>query len=268
MNQINNVIKTVRKNSPILFGIVMINILFALISIVGIFVDERTLMGVNVWIKPLKFAISTGIYILTVVYLITLYPHSKRKRNILNNLVSWSLLFEVGIIVAQGARSVQSHYNQTSLLDGLLFAAMGILIAINVLIMGWFVFHTLRLKLKVDKTIQWTILFGWIIILVGSWIGGQMISQLSHNIGIADGGDGLPLVNWSTIAGDLRVAHFFGIHGLQAIPFFAYILLKKDQNYFTNQTYFGNIVRIVLCFCNWICVLPRNKVYLLSVSKL
>jgi hypothetical protein len=144
-------------------------------------------------------------------------------------LVSWSLLFEVGIIVLQGARGVQSHYNQTSLLDGLLFAAMGILIAINVLIMGWFVFDTLRLKMKVDKTIQWTILFGWIIILVGSWIGGQMISQLSHNIGVVDGGEGLPLVNWSTIAGDLRVAHFFGIHGLQAIPIFAYILLKRTK---------------------------------------
>lgn len=229
MQKLREIIQIVRKQSPVLFGIVLINLLFALISIIGLFVDDRTLMGVNVWIKPLKFGLSTAIYIFTVGYYTTLYPYSDLKRNILNNLVSWSLLFEVGIIFAQGARGVQSHYNQSSLLDGLLFAAMGILIALNVLIMVWFVFDTLRLKMKVDRSVQWGILFGWIIIIVGSWIGGQMISQLSHNVGIADGGEGLPLVNWSTVAGDLRVAHFFGVHGLQVIPLLGYALYTKTK---------------------------------------
>ncbi len=224
-----HLIQTVKKNSPILFGIVMIHLIFALVSIVGLMVDDRTLMGVNVWIKPLKFCISGGIYIFTVGYYTTLYPFSNRKRNIINNLVSWSLFFEIGIIVMQGARGVQSHYNQSSLLDGLLFAAMGILILLNVLIMFWLVIETLRLKMKVDKTIQWAILFGWIIMIVGSFVGKAMIDQLSHNVGVADGGEGLPLVNWSTVAGDLRVAHFFGLHGLQLIPLFAYALYKKTQ---------------------------------------
>lgn len=222
-------IQTVKKNSPILYGIVRIHVLFIVISLVGLLVDDRTLMGVNVWLKPLKFAISTGVYIFTVGYLTTLYPFSTRKRNILNNLVSWSLLIEVSIIIAQGARGVQSHYNQSSLLDSLLFAAMGILILLNVIVMVWFIFETLRLKMNVDKTIQWAILWGWIIIVVGSFVGKQMIDQFSHNVGIADGGEGLPLVNWSTIAGDLRVAHFFGLHGLQLIPLFAYGLYKRTQ---------------------------------------
>ena len=56
-----------------------------------------------------------------------------------------------------------------------------------------------------------------------------MISQLSHNVAVADGGAGLPLVNWSTVGGDLRIAHFFGLHGIQIIPLFAYWIGKKYQ---------------------------------------
>lgn len=229
MKNFKHILQTVKKQSPILYSIVLIHLIFALVSIVGLLFDQRTLMGVNVWLKPLKFGISTAIYILSVGYFTTLYPYSNRKRNIINNLTSWILLFEVSIIVFQGARGVPSHYNQSSLFDGLLFAAMGILIAINVLIMILFIIDTLRLKMKVEKSVQWGILFGWIIIVVGSWIGGQMIGQLSHNVGVEDGGEGIALVNWSTIAGDLRVAHFFGTHGLQLIPIFAVILYKKTQ---------------------------------------
>ena len=229
MRNIKHIFHTVKTNSPILFGIVMIHVVFAVVSIIGLLIDDRTLMGVNVWIKPLKFAISTGIYIFTVGYYTTLYPYSNLKRHIVNNIVSWTLLIEVAIIVFQGARGVQSHYNQSSLFDGLSFAAMGILIAINVLIMILFIIDTLRLKMKTEKSIQWAILFGWIIIVVGSWVGGQMIGQLSHNVGVIDGGEGLPLLNWGTVAGDLRVAHFFGTHGLQIIPIFALALYKKTK---------------------------------------
>lgn len=135
----------------------------------------------------------------------------------------------------QAARSVPSHYNQSSLLDGLLFAAMGILIGINVLIMILFAIETVRLKMNTTTSIQFAIFLGWIIIIVGSWVGGQMISNLGHNIGIADGGAGLPLVNWSTVAGDLRIAHFFGLHGLQIIPLFAFFLSKKWNTSTRNQ---------------------------------
>ncbi|QHI37254.1 hypothetical protein IMCC3317_26320 [Kordia antarctica] len=235
MKYIKEVFRTVKKKSPILFTIVLIHLLGALVCIGGLFVDDRTLFGINVWIKPLKFCISGAIYIMTVGFLMTKYPYSIKKKNILNNIVSWTLMFEIGIIFYQAARGVRSHYNQESLFDGLLFATMGILIGINVLIMILLAFDSVRLKLKTTKSIQVAIFLGWIVIIVGSWIGGQMISQMSHNVGIADGGEGLPLVNWSTVAGDLRIAHFFGLHGIQIIPLFALVLSKKWKTSTKNQ---------------------------------
>ncbi len=250
MKQLRHVIRTVRSESPILFTIAMFHFLGALICIGGLLIDERTLMGVNVWLKPLKFSISVGIYILTVGFLTTLYPFSNLKRNIINNIVSFTLLLEVGIICFQGARGVQSHYNQSSLFDGILFGMMGLLIAINVLVMAFLAIETLRLKMKVPRPVQWAILMGWLIVIFGSWIGGQMISQMAHNVGIADGGEGLPIVNWSTLGGDLRVAHFFGLHAIQVVPLFALLINRKWKVSVRTQ----NLVVVVfgLLYFAWI----------------
>ena len=234
---LKHVFNTVKNHSPLLYWIVIVHLVLAIVSITNSFMDDRTLMGVNVWMKPLKFSISVAIYILTVGFLMTLYPFSKKKKNLINNIVCWTLLIELGLIIYQASGGVQSHYNISNPFDGLIFTAMGILIAINVIIMALFIFETIRLKLKTPKLLQWAILLGWVIIFFGSWVGGQMISEMSHNIGVEDGGPGLPLVNWSTIAGDLRVAHFFGLHGLQIIPILALLISIPTINLFTHGTH-------------------------------
>lgn len=250
MTYLKHVFSTVKKHSPILYWIVIVHFVFTLGSIIGSLIDDRTLLGINVWIKPIKFSISTCIYILSVGFLTTLYPYSERKKKIINNIVSWTLLIEVGLIFYQASRGVQSHYNLSNPFDSLIFATMGILISINVLVMVLFIIDTIRLKLKTTKLLQWAILLGWIIVFFGSWIGGQMISEMSHNIGVQDGGPGLPFINWSTIAGDLRVAHFFGLHGLQIIPMVALIISNKwktsDRNQIIIVTVFG------LAYALWI----------------
>ncbi|MDA9774573.1 hypothetical protein N9B82_06410 [Saprospiraceae bacterium] len=221
MKNLKTILDIIKKSSPILYWNAIIISLFIGFSFIGLFVDDRTLLGINVWIKPLKFSISTCIYILTVGYLLPLYPYSKKKKKTIAGIVSWSLLIEMLIILFQAFRGIQSHFNQTSLANGILFGLMGLLIAVNVIIMVLFLFDTVRLKLKAKKSVQLAILLGWVIVIIGSWVGGQMISQMSHNVGVVDGGAGIPILNWSTKAGDLRIAHFFGLHGIQIIPLFA-----------------------------------------------
>ena len=49
----------------------------------------------------------------------------------------------------------------------------------------------------------------------------------SFTLGVHDGGPGLPFINWSTGAGDLRVAHFVGMHALQLFPLLGWFLDRR-----------------------------------------
>ena len=54
--------------------------------------------------------------------------------------------------------------------------------------------------------------------ILGTLTGGYMAAQRGHWVGsVASDAAGLPFAGWSTIQGDLRVAHFFGMHSMQLL---------------------------------------------------
>ena len=61
--------------------------------------------------------------------------------------------------------------------------------------------------------------------IVGGGFGSYLGGQASHWVGAAEtDANGILFFNWATDGGDLRVAHFFGMHAMQAIPLFALFL--------------------------------------------
>lgn len=266
MNQLKNIIETIKSQSTVTYYHTLFALTLGLLATAGLIVDDRTLMGVNVWLKPWKFCVSTAIYVASVGYFTHYYRYSQRKKSIINHLSAWTLSIELIIIVAQGARGVQSHYNMSSPLDGILFAAMGILVGINVLIMSVFWIDSLRNTARANRIMHIALILGWTSILVGSYVGGQMISQMSHTVGLMDGGSGIPLVNWSSLAGDLRVAHFFGIHGLQVLPIVAYLVVQRWGESIQAATVTGLVSLIYLGLIAGTFYQAKQGIALLALS--
>ena len=65
---------------------------------------------------------------------------------------------------------------------------------------------------------------GLALFVIGSLLGFVMIGNQGHAVPGPDGGAGLPFVNWAIDRGDLRIAHFIGLHALQALPLLGYAL--------------------------------------------
>src|SRR5262249_4951115 len=150
--------------------------------------------------------------------------------------ISICMLTEIACIAAQAARGTTSHYNVTTPLDAAIFSTMGGMIASNsvfalVLLILFFV-----RTLEVPRSYLWGIRAGLVIFLAPSGIGGVMIAHGSHSVGVKGGGPGLPIVNWSTEGGDLRAAHFLGLHALQALPIIAFRISRHRSWTVTLKT--------------------------------
>jgi len=211
---------------PLMIAGVVSFICFIVLAVVSL-VDGSEILGINRWIKPMKFFVSITIFVwTTAVYLSFLDGYKKASR-----FISWGMIFifliEMIIIVGQAARGTTSHFNVKTPIDGMLFSIMGLAIVVNTVLAAYLLFLYLKAEIDLPPAIVRGMRLGLILFLAASLEGGYMSAQLGHTVGAADGGaGGLPLINWSTKGGDLRVAHFVGMHAFQAVPLFAWTLEK------------------------------------------
>ncbi len=131
---------------------------------------------------------------------------------------------EIVCIIMQSARGVTSHFNHATVFDDMVFSIMGMGVVFNTLAMTLFLFIIRRDTPPHRAGYIWGIRLGVAMFLLASLQGTLIVGNDAHSVPGPDGGPGLPFVNWSTTIGDLRVAHFFGMHAMQALPLLGFLL--------------------------------------------
>ena len=183
--------------------------------------DRRIILGLNPWVKPIKFELSVILFLLTVGLMLWGLGDARelvRTRLILGWVFGASMIVENSLIALQSARGVRSHMNFSTPVDTAVFAGMGLAILVNSVGVGWLLWLWMQTHAGVEIAVVWGIRLGLLMLLLGSVEGVRMVMHGAHTVGAADGSAGLPFVNWSTRYGDMRIAHFFALHALQLFP--------------------------------------------------
>lgn len=250
-----------KRNQP-LFWFGWVNALLLASAVVMFKSDDTIIAGINAWIKPMKFAISITIYAWTFAWLLHYLPAPKKI-----NVISWGIILcmvvENTLIFVQAARGVKSHFNVQTAFDGIVFSTMGMFILINSFLILYTIILFFSGKIELETPFLWAWRIGLIFFFLGGISGGIMSGILSHTIGAEDGGPGLPFFNWSTIAGDIRSAHFITLHGLQVIPLAALVLIKFSKENATQGVLLFSLA--YLGICSWLHWLAFNGFPVISL---
>ncbi|MFK7786927.1 MAG: hypothetical protein AB8B56_17530 [Crocinitomicaceae bacterium] len=220
-------IRSIRSANRLLFWVGGLFFALTLILLVLIPFNEVTVLGINSLYKPLKFSLSIWIYLWTIG-LFTGWIHNKRLVHYFSFFTVLTMVYEQLVITVQAFRGTLSHFNEDTTFEMILFSLMGVFISLFTLYNLRLATSLKRQKDKLNPTLKTALINSIIVFVIASFIGGIMGAMNSHQIGGEMGEQGLAFVNWSRKYGDLRIAHFVGIHALQIIPLAAFAMIKMN----------------------------------------
>ncbi len=236
-------------------------------TILAYLVDERLLNGISIWIKPIKFELSMGLNMLTILLLLGAVATAVRE----TRLVRWSALavaaastFEIAYIATQAARGVGSHYNVGTPVEAAGYTLMGI--GAVTMVGGAFLIGLAILRAGPSPGREGFrlgaaagLMLGAVLTLLTASVLSAGIDGRGHWVGgIKSDVGGLPLVGWSTTGGDLRVPHFFATHLTQALPLLGFAADRVGARRPAIWVAAGSVVGIAVVAFTFLQALARQ----------
>jgi hypothetical protein len=180
----------------------------------------------NPWFKPIKFAVSFATFVWTVSLFLLHLKIPARVLQSVRLIMVGSITLEMLCLAAQAWRNSAGVPAASGTTDWLIAQMTTAMVSVNTAILcgllAVFCGKAERIMIA-DSAMVLAVRLSIVIFLLGNAVGGYMLARGSHTVGAGDGGPGLPFLNWSTVAGDLRIAHFIAIHAIQIVPLFAYL---------------------------------------------
>jgi len=194
-------------------------------------ITSKQVAGVNAWFKPFKFAISIAIYCETMAWLCYDLPDFDLSLFTLTNIFLFG--FEIIYISIQAARGKESHFNLATPFYRIMFGGMAIAAIAITIYAGYVGLRFLQTTFpNLPIYYVWGIRLSIFIFVVFSFEGVLMGGRQTHTIGTQTQTTFLPLLKWNMKEGDLRVAHFIGMHALQIIPLLSFYILRNIRAVF------------------------------------
>ncbi|WP_432945266.1 hypothetical protein ACQPXM_05095 [Kribbella sp. CA-253562] len=201
----------------------------------GLLVDSREVLNESVWLKPFKFGLSFVLYGATLAWLLSRLRKAERFGWWTGTVFAITGIVDVGFIAIQAARGTFSHFNantdtfnqvgQQVFMSGVIGLFGASLVVAIMLLFQRVGDAPLNRAIRVGLGLATAGMF-LAFYLVGNNSAEQQVVDAngqpvtlagSHGIGVEAGGPGMPLTNWSTVGGDLRIPHFVGLHAIHAL---------------------------------------------------
>lgn len=222
-------LNTLKTRNELLFYTGTVYAIMAVVCFVLVYANNTQVLGISAFIKPMKFYVSSVIYTFTMAWILYYLNESKLVAAFSLTLIV-TLTFENIYISYKAFIGQQSHFNISTSFNSAMFSLMAVAITIITLFTAYIavVFFTKDFP-ALSNSYVWGIRLGLVLFVVFAFEGFVMGAKLSHTVGAPDGGTGLPVTNWSKQNGDLRIAHFLGMHALQILPLIGYYLTNNAK---------------------------------------
>lgn len=200
------------------------------------FVDTRTIDGVAVWMKPLKFALSFAVLFATIALVEPRLSPTVRDGwplRIAGWAMSAAFLSEMAYMMYQAGRAEASHFNLSTPFNEFMYtvvmAAGAVALVAATAVIGWIVKRDEHADLS--PALREAIWMGFLLTFVLTMIvAGYLSNGTTHFVGLhPEGAPTLPMVGWSGVTGDLRPAHFASLHAMQALPLLVLLMERVGK---------------------------------------